>query len=93
MKGKAEGFAGVVPKVIPLPEEYKTVRQYGPFAAIAEATDKTWQLMSLTVRMLGKLITGDVKLNNLQWADLYRSGGWNVSGVWVDLLSDVPGAD
>ena len=51
VKGKAEGFAGVVPKVIPLPEEYKTVRQYGPFAAIAEATDKTWQLMSLTVRM------------------------------------------
>lgn len=55
----------MVPKVILLPEEYKTVRQYGPFAAIAEATDKTRQLMSLTVRMLGKLITGDVKLNNL----------------------------
>ncbi|UXY10168.1 sigma E protease regulator RseP [Kosakonia sp. ML.JS2a] len=62
---KAEGFAGVVPKVIPLPDEYKTVRQYGPFSAIAEATDKTWQLMKLTVSMLGKLITGDVKLNNL----------------------------
>ncbi|MDU2941343.1 MAG: sigma E protease regulator RseP [Enterobacteriaceae bacterium] len=62
---KAEGFAGVVPRVIPLPDEYKTVRQYGPFSAIAQATDKTWQLMSLTVRMLGKLITGDVKLNNL----------------------------
>ncbi len=54
-----------MPKVIPLPEEYKTVRQYGPFAAIIEATDKTWQLMKLTVNMLGKLITGDVKLNNL----------------------------
>ncbi|WP_421426408.1 sigma E protease regulator RseP [Pseudocitrobacter faecalis] len=63
--GKAEGFAGVVPKVIPLPDEYKTVRQYGPFSAIAQATDKTWQLMKLTVSMLGKLITGDVKLNNL----------------------------
>ncbi|SKC03060.1 regulator of sigma E protease [Kosakonia radicincitans] len=62
---KAEGFAGVVPKVIPLPDEYKTVRQYGPFSAIVEATDKTWQLMKLTVSMLGKLITGDVKLNNL----------------------------
>ncbi len=62
---KAVGFAGVVPKVIPLPDEYKTVRQYGPFVAVAEATDKTWQLMKLTVNMLGKLITGDVKLNNL----------------------------
>ncbi|NIF58726.1 sigma E protease regulator RseP [Enterobacter sp. Ap-916] len=64
-KAKAEGFAGVVPKIIPLPDEYKTVRQYGPFTAVAEATDKTWQLMKLTVNMLGKLITGDVKLNNL----------------------------
>lgn len=55
----------MVPKVIPLPDEYKTVRQYGPFSAILEASDKTWQLMKLTVSMLGKLITGDVKLNNL----------------------------
>ncbi|WP_313686007.1 sigma E protease regulator RseP [Pantoea sp.] len=62
---KAEGFAGVIPRVIPLPDEYKTVRQYGPFAAIGEASVKTWQLMKLTVSMLGKLITGDVKLNNL----------------------------
>ncbi|NUU66027.1 sigma E protease regulator RseP [Enterobacteriaceae bacterium BIT-l23] len=64
-KAKAEGFAGVVPQVTPLPDEYKTVRQYGPFTAVIEATDKTWQLMKLTVNMLGKLITGDVKLNNL----------------------------
>ncbi len=63
--GRVEGFAGVVPKVIPLPEEYRTVRQYGPFSAIYQAADKTWQLMRLTVSMLGKLITGDVKLNNL----------------------------
>ncbi|MDF7661214.1 sigma E protease regulator RseP [Erwiniaceae bacterium L1_54_6] len=62
---KAEGFAGVIPRVIPLPDEYRTVRQYGPFAAIGEASVKTWQLMKLTVSMLGKLITGDVKLNNL----------------------------
>jgi regulator of sigma E protease len=64
-KGKAQGFAGVVPKVIPLPDEYKIIRQYGPFVAFYEAGDKTWQLMKLTVNMLGKLITGDVKLNNL----------------------------
>lgn len=63
--GKVEGFAGVVPKVNPLPEEYRTVRQYGPFSAIWQAAEKTWQLMKLTVSMLGKLITGDVKLNNL----------------------------
>ena len=35
------------------------------FAGVGEASVKTWQLMKLTVSMLGKLITGDVKLNNL----------------------------
>lgn len=64
-KGEVEGFAGVVPKVTPLPEEYKTIRQYGLFPAFYQAGDKTWQLMRLTVSMLGKLVTGDVKLNNL----------------------------
>lgn len=63
--GKAGGFVGVIPRVIPLPEAYKTVRQYGVFEAVGEASNKTWQLMKLTVSMLGKLITGDVKLNNL----------------------------
>lgn len=62
---KAEGFAGVIPRIVPLPDEYKTVRQYGPFAAVPEASAKTWQLMKLTVTMLGKLIVGEVKLNNL----------------------------
>ena len=63
--GTTAGFAGVIPRIVPLPEEYKTVRQYGAFAAIGEASVKTWKLMKLTVSMLGKLITGDVKLNNL----------------------------
>ncbi|WP_428944003.1 sigma E protease regulator RseP [Pantoea sp. FN060301] len=62
---KAEGFAGVIPRIEPLADEYKTVRQYGPFAAVGEASAKTWQLMKLTVTMLGKLIVGEVKLNNL----------------------------
>ncbi|AJJ10759.1 RIP metalloprotease RseP [Yersinia rohdei] len=64
-ENRSEGFAGVVPKVIPLPDEYRTIRQYDPFTAFYQAGDKTWQLMRLTVSMLGKLITGDVKLNNL----------------------------
>jgi regulator of sigma E protease len=63
--GEVEGFAGVVPQVIPLPQEYKTIRQYGLMPAVYQAGDKTWQLMKLTVGMLGKLVTGDVKLNNL----------------------------
>lgn len=62
---KQIGFAGVELNVIPLDPQYITEHQYGPVEAIAEATGKTWQLMQLTVKMTGKLITGDVKLNNL----------------------------
>ncbi|CAK9884017.1 MAG: Regulator of sigma-E protease RseP [Candidatus Erwinia impunctatus] len=62
---KTEGFAGVEPRIEPLPEQYQTVRQYGLFSAFEEASVKTWQLMKLTVNMLGKLIVGEVKLNNL----------------------------
>ncbi len=54
-KGKAIGFVGIEPKVIPLPDEYKVVRQYGPFNAIVEATDKTWQLMKADGQYAGKI--------------------------------------
>lgn len=64
-KDRIQGFAGVVPRVIPLPDEYRTVRQYDVFTAFYRAADKTWQLMRFTVNMVCKLITGDVKLNNL----------------------------
>ena len=54
------------------------MRQYpGRLPPLLEATDKTWQLMSLTVRMLGKLITSDVKLNNLSGLISYHRG-WNI---------------
>nr|WP_272902996.1 sigma E protease regulator RseP [Xenorhabdus sp. Sc-CR9] len=62
---REEGFAGVELKFIPLSDEYKIIQQYGPFSAIYEAGNKTWQLMKLTVNMIGKLIVGDVKLDNL----------------------------
>lgn len=64
---KVEGFAGVIPKIIPLPAEYKTKigQQYAPFSALLQAGEKVWQLIRLTVSMLGKLISGDVKLNTL----------------------------
>lgn len=80
-KDKAVGFAGIIPKVIPLPDEYKTIRQYGPFSALYQAGDKTWQLMHLTVSMVGKLITGDVKLNNLSGPISIAQGAGASAGV------------
>ncbi|EMC8780203.1 sigma E protease regulator RseP [Providencia rettgeri] len=64
-RGEKIGFAGVELSVLPLADEYKMVQQYGPFSAFYQASDKTWQLMKVTVNMMGKLVVGDVKLNNL----------------------------
>lgn len=63
--GEKIGFAGIELSVIPLADEYRMVQEYGPFEALFQASDKTWQLMKLTVNMMGKLVVGDVKLNNL----------------------------
>lgn len=64
-KGKSIGFAGIIPKVLPLLEEYKTIHQYRWSPALYKASEKTWYLMRLTASMLGKLIIGDLKLTNL----------------------------
>ncbi|WP_181994373.1 sigma E protease regulator RseP [Arsenophonus endosymbiont of Bemisia tabaci] len=64
-KGRKIGFAGLELSVILLADEYKITQQYGPFYALYQATDKTWQLMKLTVSIIGKLVSGDIKLTNL----------------------------
>lgn len=59
------GFIGVAPEVEPMPDEYQFNLQYGVFQAIPHSIDRTWQLMSLSVSMIKKLITGDVSVKNL----------------------------
>jgi len=48
-----------------LPEGMRTLERYGPLAALARATDKTWNMSALTVRMLWNVATGDVSVKNL----------------------------
>lgn len=59
------GFLGVTPYVEPLPAEYRFTMQYGPIEAIPQSIERTWQLMTLSVNMIRKLITGDVSVKNL----------------------------
>ncbi|MGL4454510.1 MAG: sigma E protease regulator RseP, partial [Plesiomonas sp.] len=42
--GKSVGYAGVAPKVLPLPPEYSFVRQFGIIDSVVKATQKTMQL-------------------------------------------------
>jgi regulator of sigma E protease len=48
-----------------LPEGMRTLERYGPLGALARATEKTWDMSVLTVRMLWNVATGDVSVKNL----------------------------
>lgn len=59
------GYAGFAPEVEAWPESYRINLQFGPIEAVGKATEKTWQLVTLTFDMVTKLVTGDVALKNL----------------------------
>lgn len=65
VKGQLVGFVGLSPQLVPLPDEYRSLLQYGPLQALWHGVQKTWSLITLTFDMIGKLIGGIVSLDNL----------------------------
>lgn len=61
--GQTVGVLGVTGA--PTPQEYWHIRRYGPVAAVGQSIDRTWAMMGFTVRMLGRMLTGDVSLRNI----------------------------
>jgi regulator of sigma E protease len=59
------GYMGFTPMFEAWPDGMLFVHQYGVTRAITKAMNKTWRLMTLSVEMLGKLLTGDVSIKNL----------------------------
>lgn len=59
------GYLGVVPKTEPLPEGYVFNHQYGIVGGFVKGVEQTWDLMVISVQMIGKLLTGDVSVKNL----------------------------
>ncbi len=49
----------------PLPPELMAREEYSVFEGVAVAMAKTWQLSALTLRMIGKMIVGEVSVKNL----------------------------
>ncbi|MFM4805007.1 sigma E protease regulator RseP [Aeromonas bivalvium] len=77
VKGKVVGFVGISPQVVPLPDEYRILLQYGPFDALWQGMHKTWSLITLTFDMIGKLIGGIVSLDNLSGPISIAKGAGN----------------
>lgn len=60
--GRIGAMAGPLPKV---PEEWQATHRYGVFAAVLPALQKTWDMSSLTLLMIGKMLIGQVSVDNL----------------------------
>ena len=66
--GNQYGYIGVRSRVeIPesLRREMTVIERYGPLEGFVEALDKTWRMTWLTLRVLGKLVTGEASVRNL----------------------------
>ena len=45
--------------------DYYYLRKYGPLESISQATVRMWQSSMFTLRMLGRMLTGDVSIKNI----------------------------
>ncbi len=78
--GKTVGFLGVSPKVGEWPESHRIDLSYGPVDALTQSVVKTWDLVTLSFSMIGKLITGDVSVKNLSGPIAIAQGAGNSAG-------------
>lgn len=60
-----ESSTEVPPEVRALAERLRTEQKYGVGTAFVRGADKTWEMSALTVRMLGRMVVGDVSVRNL----------------------------
>jgi regulator of sigma E protease len=81
--GKQVGYLGISPKVDPWPEEYKFQMSYGVIDAFGQSVSRTWNLVTLSFDMIGKLITGDISVKNLSGPIAIAQGAGSSAGYGV----------
>ncbi len=64
-KGEVGRIGAGVAAPAELPPQYRAVLQYSPWRAAVESLRKTWEMSAMTVRMLGKMLTGQASLENV----------------------------
>ncbi|MBV7316252.1 sigma E protease regulator RseP [Shewanella sp. NIFS-20-20] len=77
VQGKMIGLIGIVPTSEAVPDNMRIEQKYGIVDAVGVALDKTWQLTSVSVKMIGKLLTGDVSVKNLSGPISIAQGAGN----------------
>ena len=74
--------------------DYWYVRKYSPFPAIGQAVERSWTSIGFTVRMLSRMVTGDVSIKNIsgpiniaQYAGDSAAAGLNAFLNFLALVS------
>ncbi|MGH8167718.1 MAG: RIP metalloprotease RseP, partial [Woeseiaceae bacterium] len=90
--GKEEGFMGV--GIAPAAGDHWYIRKFGPLDAIGESIERTWNSTGFTVRMLARMVTGDVSIKNIsgpiniaQYAGDSAAAGLNAYLSFLALVS------
>lgn len=66
----------------------RAVEHYGPVAALGNALSRTWEMSSLTVRMIFRMITGDVSVKNISGPiNIAQYAGYSASIGLAPFLS------
>jgi regulator of sigma E protease len=75
-------------------DRVRTEERFGLGAALLEASAKTWEMSALTVRMIGRMLTGDVSLRSASgpimiaaYAGDYAQAGLNAFVNFLSLIS------
>jgi len=91
--GRKVGRIGVGPVKTPLPsgrtmQEMLTVEKFGPLAAVQHAATKTWDTSLFTLRIVGRIVTGDVSLKNISGPiSIAEVTGMAARQGWRDFFS------
>ena len=89
VNGSEIGRIGAAPLVPPSHIEQLLVRtQYGPLEAIARATDKTFDIALFSLRMLGKMLLGEVSWKHLSGpVTIADYAGQSAQMGWVSYVT------
>lgn len=88
-KGESVGYVGAMVKI---PEavssELSAVQRYTPWTAVGEAVRKTWDMSLLTVRMLAKMVIGEVSVSNLSGPiSIAQFAGYSATAGIISFLA------
>jgi len=88
----AEGEIGRIGAAVEIPpdlgKDLRAVERYSPLAAVGAGLTKTWDMSALTLRMMVKMVTGEVPLSTMGGPiRIAEYAGYSANAGWVPFLA------